>query len=365
MDSRLYYRVSSAVYLSRPGRIALNITAWWQTFGSARRERWATLRTHTSSALLLLVALLLAGCGSTALGQVEDAELTIERDVVFDPANGLKLDVFRPSVAATDRPIITFFFGGFWQFGGKHEIQNQMLAIRLARRGAIVILPDYRLYPTVRFPGFIEDGARAVAWARDHAVELGGSPDRIFVAGHSAGAYIAAMLATDGRYLAAHGMSNARLGGMIGLAGPYGSWFTTNVTLGSIFTRASPAEVLPETFVSADTPPMLLMSGGADLLTRPSDSRILAEQVRRVGGQAEARIYPLIGHAGIMMLMPWLPSMAPVVDDLTRFVRAQSPTRLVAILRPTPQTGAQAVRLPMPPAPEAQLPQAATIDSSN
>ncbi|MGK7871513.1 alpha/beta hydrolase [Falsiroseomonas sp. E2-1-a20] len=348
MDARLDTKILPEV--SPSTRIARSIASWWQAFGPARRKRRVVSRNCTGYGLLLLTVGLLAGCGSTAIGQAEDAKLTIQRDVVFDPANGLKLDVFRPNDQATNRPIITFFFGGFWQFGGKDEIQNQMLAIRLARRGAIVILPDYRLYPAVRFPGFIEDGASAVAWARDHAAELGGSPDRIFVAGHSAGAYIAAMLATDGRYLAAHGMSNARLGGAIGLAGPYGSWFTTNVTLGSIFTQAMPAEVLPETFVSAGTPPMLLMSGGADMLTRPSDSQTLAEQVRRAGGQAEARIYPLIGHVGIMMLTPWLPSMAPVVDDMIRFVRAQSSTRLVVTAGQRPQTGAPAAPLSMPPA---------------
>jgi acetyl esterase/lipase len=349
-------RLDTKILLEVSPRIARSIASWWQAFGPVRGRCRAVSRNCTGYGLLLMAAALLAGCGSTAIGQAEDAGLTIQRDVVFDPANGLKLDVFRPNDQATDRPIIAFFFGGFWQFGGKDEIQNQMLAIRLARRGAIVILPDYRLYPAVRFPGFIEDGARAVAWTRDHAAELGGSPDRIFVAGHSAGAYIAAMLATDGRYLAAHGVNNAQLGGAIGLAGPYGSWFTTNLTLGSIFTRATPAEVLPETFVSADTPPMLLLSGGADMLTRPSDSQTLAEQVRRAGGQAEARIYPLIGHVGIMMLTPWLPSMAPVVDDVIRFVRAQSPTRLAITARPRPQTGALAPPLPMPPARQQAVP---------
>lgn len=339
LDTKILLEVFSSTHIAR------NVNSLWQALRLTRKRRRVISRNYTGYGLLLLAVGLLAGCGSTAIGQAEDAELTIQRDVVFDPANGLKLDVFRPNGQATDRPIITFFFGGFWQFGGKDEIQNQMLAIRLARRGAIVILPDYRLYPTVRFPDFIEDGARAVAWARDHAAELGGSPDRIFVAGHSAGAYIAAMLATDGRYLAAHGMSNARLGGAIGLAGPYGSWFTTNITLGSIFTRATPAEVLPETFVSADTPPMLLMSGGADMLTRPSDSQTLARQVRRAGGQAEARIYPLIGHVGIMMLTPWLPSMAPVVDDMIRFVRAQSSSRLVVTAPPSLRTGAPALPL--------------------
>ena len=99
--------------------------------------------------------------------------------------------------------------------------QYRFVGQRLAERGILAIVADYRTYPATTFPGFVEDGARAVAWARLHAAEHAGDPERLFVAGHSAGAQIAALIATDPRYLAAEQMRPSDLAGVIGLSGPY------------------------------------------------------------------------------------------------------------------------------------------------
>ena len=84
------------------------------------------------------------------------------------------------------------FYGGGWEDGSRADYR--FAAMALARRGVVVMVPDYRLYPDVRFPDFIADGARAVRWARRNAIEFGADPRLLFSVGHSAGAYIAAML---------------------------------------------------------------------------------------------------------------------------------------------------------------------------
>lgn len=83
------------------------------------------------------------------------------------------------------------------------------------------MIPDYRLYPETTYPGFMDDAAAAVVWARAHAAEFGADPQRIFLMGHSAGAHIAMLLTTDRHYLAQHGVDPHALAGAIGLAGPY------------------------------------------------------------------------------------------------------------------------------------------------
>lgn len=95
------------------------------------------------------------------------------------------LDVYMPTPAATNRPIVVFWYGGMWIRGSKE--QYRFVGAALANAGYVAILPDYRLFPQARFPDFIEDGARAVKWAHEHATELGGDPQALFLMGHSAG----------------------------------------------------------------------------------------------------------------------------------------------------------------------------------
>ena len=83
------------------------------------------------------------------------------------------------------------------------------------------VIPDYRVYPEVRFPAFIEDGASAVAWVCSNTNRIGDDAARLFLMGHSAGAYIAAMFALNSSYLAQGGMTTRELKGFVGMAGPY------------------------------------------------------------------------------------------------------------------------------------------------
>jgi acetyl esterase/lipase len=155
------------------------------------------------------------------------------------------------------------------------------------------------------------------------AAGWGADPARLFVIGQSAGAYNAAMLALDRRWLAAAGLDPAAdLAGVVGLAGPYDFLPLRDETLQVIF---GPEEQRPQTqpmsHVNADAPPMLLLVGGKDTAIRPGNTVRLARAIRAAGGVAGHRIYPNVGHVGILtaMLAPFR-HRAPVLDDIAAFV---------------------------------------------
>ena len=116
--------------------------------------------------------------------------------------------------------VVVFFYGGRWTYGAKEDYR--FVAATFVKEGFVVVIPDYRKYPQVRFPVFVEDGAKALAWVSDHIVEWHGNPARIHVVGHSAGAHIGTLLTADARYLAEEGKDRSlTIHDFAGLAGPY------------------------------------------------------------------------------------------------------------------------------------------------
>jgi acetyl esterase/lipase len=272
---------------------------------------------------MLVGGLLLPGCGTGASGDAP-AGVGVERDIAYGPDERHRLDVHYPLGALrAPLPVIVIFHGGFWLMGSKDEGPMQMLASQMARRGAVGMVANYRLAPATVFPGFVEDGARAIAWATAHAEDFGGDRRRVFAAGHSAGAHIAVMLAVDRRFLAGSGLS---LAGAVGIAGPYGEWFQGSVLLAGVFPPALDRRASsPIALADGRGAPLLLLSGTMDGLVRPSDTLELAARVRALGGRAEGRLYDGIGHLSIMAALPLLPSLAPVADDVAAFLRQAAP----------------------------------------
>lgn len=233
-----------------------------------------------------------------------------------------KLDVYAPdSRADANRPVVVYFYGGAWQSGSRAD--SRAVAQALAAQGIVTVTPDCRNYPATIFPGFLDDAAAAVRWTRDHAREFGGNPDRIFVMGHSSGAHIAAMIATDPRYLAAQGMSKRSLAGMIGLAGPYAAFQTTDPHMDEIFPAALRPRALPVAFVTGDEPAMLLGAGTADTDVDPRNSDLFAEALRAHHDNVELKRYPGLGHETIVKSM-FSPrdASSPVLADVTAFIAA-------------------------------------------
>lgn len=218
--------------------------------------------------------------------------------LVFDEATGLKTDVYTPRGAA-NAPVVVFFYGGRWSEGDKDLYE--FVGAALAKQGFVAVVPNYRLYPKVRYPAFVEDAAKATRWAREHAARYGGDPNRLFVMGHSAGAHLAALLATDERYLKAVGGSRTWLKGMIGLAGPYDFLPFTDDDIKDMFGPPERyADTQPINHVDGHNAPMLLMHGEDDQSVYPKNTRNLANKIRAAGGPVETVFYPKLSHSWIV-----------------------------------------------------------------
>ncbi len=272
--------------------------------------------------LALLLTTLVSGCSPAALlnATVPTDGITVLRDIQYGKLRRESLDVYRPSTAGSGRPVVVFLYGGSWRDGSKAEYL--FVAATLARRGVVVVVPDYRVYPEVRYPAFLRDCARAVGWTLAHAASFGGDPARVSVVGHSAGAYNALMLALDPALLGTAGRSPTDLAGVVGLAGPYDFLPITDPEIIPIFPGGDAAPATqPINHVDGRNPPLLLLAGDADETVEPRNTAALASRVRYAGGAVRERFYPGIGHLGIITeFAPPFRSRAPVLDDVLTFV---------------------------------------------
>jgi acetyl esterase/lipase len=239
--------------------------------------------------------------------------------------------VYAPVERQGAQPVIVFIYGGSWRSGDKDDYE--FLGTALASRGFVTVLPDYRLVPEVRFPGFVEDCASAARWVEDHVAEYGGDPRRVVLAGHSAGAYNAIMLALVGDYLRNAGVDASAIRGAVGLAGPYDFIpFDVDATRDAFGQAPDPVLTQPVHFARGDAPPLLLLWGADDDTVGPRNLESLARVQRAAGGAVETKIYEDVDHVDILLALsrPFR-GRAPVLDDVVTFVRrvtaAYSPLR--------------------------------------
>jgi len=274
----------------------------------------------------LLLCFTLAGCSGTAVlnALAPKQGILVRRDVAYATGPRHGLDVYAPA-DARNAPVAVFLYGGGWTGGAKGEYG--FVGATLAARGIITVIPDYRLYPGARYPTFIEDCAAAVAWARRHARLFGGDPRKLFLIGHSAGAYNAMMLALDPVWLAPYGITPYRdLAGVVGISGPYDFLPLDTDQLRSIFAPAMPLTASqPINYVRTPMPPMLLLAVSGDRTVYPRNSIHLATAIREQGGDVTLKIYPGLNHAlslgAIATPLTWL---APVQDDVAGFIARES-----------------------------------------
>ena len=268
----------------------------------------------------VLVGTLAAACSPLrtfdALVPKDGGVRVVARDVAYGEGPRRRLDVYAATQGAAARPVIVFFYGGSWSSGTKDGYR--FVGRALAARGFVVVIPDYRLVPEVRFPEFLRDNAAAVRWTRTHVAALGGDPDRLVLAGHSAGAYDAAMLALDPRWL---GADRAAVKGWAGLAGPYDFLpFDQPATVAAFDGVGDSAATQPVTFASAGDPPALLATGDRDTLVRPRNSDALAARLETAGVAVERRRYARVGHVGMVTAIARpLRGRASVLNDLAAF----------------------------------------------
>lgn len=268
-----------------------------------------------------VIAALIASLGPPAFTIANAASMFghYERraDVPFG-SHGLALDLYRPK-SEGKHPVIVYWFGGAWRFGSKE--QSRFIGAALAEAGYVAVLPDYRLYPDARFPDFVEDGAQALAWVAQHANEIGADGTRIYVAGHSSGAHLAAMLTYDGKWTKAAGVPAGTIHGFIGLAGPYALKPDADDPHIIFAAPYTPADWQPILLAQSGAPPALLISGDDDQSTYVGHSRGMAEKLQSLDVPVTLNIYPGRNHRDpIMAFARWAPNRMPVLEEIRKFV---------------------------------------------
>lgn len=267
---------------------------------------------------------LLGGCsrldalnGLNAVTPGDGDTSRIAADIAFGDDPRQQLDIYAP-VGRSGLPVIVFFYGGSWASGARGDYG--FAARALAAQGFVVVVPDYRLVPQVRFPAFVEDGALAVAWVARNIARHGGDPARLALCGHSAGAHIAMLLALDRQWLAA---TPDVVKAVVTLAGPFdfAPFVPGGAAQAALGGAPDIAMTQPIHFARKDSAPMLLLTGDADTTVQPRNSRVLAERTMALGGHAELIEYPGIGHIGIVLaLAKPFRGKAPVLADTARFL---------------------------------------------
>ncbi|MGZ3375150.1 MAG: alpha/beta hydrolase [Phenylobacterium sp.] len=256
----------------------------------------------------------------------KDPAVREARNVAFGPEPHQRLDVYAPrrGRVRTSLPVAVFFYGGSWDTGKRTDYG--WVGQALASRGFVTVLPDYGLYPQVRYPGFLRDGAEAVRWAQDHAAQYGGDPTRIVLVGHSAGAYNAAMIALDSRYLKAAGVDPKHIKALGGLSGPYDFLPLTDPIAQRTFGEAADlAGTQPTSFVTKDSPPAFLATGDDDTMVFPKNTVKLAAKLRAAGVAVEEQHYPKVDHVSMVLALSRpLRGRAPVLQQMTDFLHAHA-----------------------------------------
>lgn len=272
--------------------------------------------------LLAAISALLAGCSAVeALNALVPIGTYRGREAVpYGSGPRQQLDLYLPLNPPADRPppVVVFFYGGNWNSG--ERAAYRFVGEALASAGAIVAIPDYRLYPEVRYPAFLDDGAAAVRWVLANAAQLGGDPARVVLMGHSAGAYNAAMLALDPRWL---GPQRAQISGLIGIAGPYDFLPIQNPETQKAFNWPdTPRDSQVFGHVTPAAPRTLLLAARSDHLVDPQRNTVgLGQRLKAAGVPAAVQVLDGVSHGTVIgaMARP-LRFLAPVRAEVLAFL---------------------------------------------
>ena len=271
--------------------------------------------------LLPLLAALLAGCQATAVvnGLTPTSGYTLLDDRAYGSDPRQRLDLYLPDRPKPDAPVVVFVYGGSWTSGdrGSYRFVGQALS----ELGYVTVIPDYRLFPTVAFPDFVDDVAQAVASLPGQLQRSDcDAPLGIVLAGHSAGAHTAALLATAPAYRDRRPL-NVDVVGLVGIAGPYDLPLDDPLVIGKFDRRQDDRSVNPVALAGPSTPPTLLLHGAEDVTVSPRHTRSFEQALRTQGVAVEAVIYPDAGHRTIIgALAAPLRFLQPTLDDIGRFL---------------------------------------------
>ena len=239
------------------------------------------------------------------------------KDIAYGDRPRQTLDIYWPPdpggalCRGERRPVLLFAYGGSWSRGDK--ALYSLVGARFTALGFVVVIINYRLHPEVRFPAFVEDAAAAIAWTRRHIDAYHGDPDRLFLAGHSAGGHILALVALDDRYLAAHGLRRSAISGLIAVSAPtdLGTMLQhlrarrNHKAARGLQTLMGGVEALPQAdpirFARNDAPPILVLHGLDDDTVPVAIARNFASALKAAGASIALREYERADHASILL----------------------------------------------------------------
>lgn len=251
----------------------------------------------------------------------------IQRDLVFDPQLAVRLDLYQPD-APGPHPVLLFIHGGSWTSYPKPWFAP--LGIELRKRNVLTVIPDYTLYPRATFRQMAHEVAAALAWTLERAADYGGDPQRVFLAGHSAGGHLAGLVACDPRYLAETGHTINEVRGFIGLSGVYNveaeyRFFAHHPAAAKLIRGIFEGEkhfayASPEQYVRAALPPILLIHGDADTVVPYAISEAFHAALQAVGARSTLKRYAGAEHVSYLFDALRDPH-APVLQDILAFIR--------------------------------------------
>lgn len=271
----------------------------------------------------LLLVLLLPSCSAEKFlnAWVPDTGYRLVQGVAYGSDARQKLDIYIPDTQATPSCVILFYYGGAWDSGDR--AMYKFAGQAFASEGCVAVVADYRLYPRIKYPAFVEDAAAALVWVHGNIAQYGGDANRIFLAGHSAGAYNAAMVAAHPQYLKNAGGKREWIRGVIGVAGPY-DFKPSEEEPGvkDAFSTVADAASMPVAYIGKGLPPMLLAHGRNDRRVKLRNTESLANKLREQGNEVEEIIYPSASHTAIIVsLMVNNRYKIPLLRDIMSFVR--------------------------------------------
>lgn len=286
------------------------------------------LWTRRSALGTLLASPLLASCSAVgAFNAVVPSEPGVKRVVEgasYGPEARQKLDLYAPGTPVRNAPVVQFIYGGSWDSG--ERASYAFVGQALAARGIVTAVVDTRLVPEVRFPAFVEDSAAATVWLKKNVAAHGGDPGRIFVMGHSSGAYNAAMVAVTPLFTRQAGLQGRVYAGLIGLAGPYDFLpLDVRATKEAFGSYPDLPRTQPVIVATRSSPPAFLATGADDRTVLPRHTEALARRLRQLGVPVVEKIYPDVGHAGILTALAGpFRDRAPVLEDVVAFVKGRA-----------------------------------------
>ncbi|WP_407570815.1 alpha/beta hydrolase [Deinococcus altitudinis] len=247
----------------------------------------------------------LVSCAGGVLGTLNAVSSTSGLNVVSnlhygpDPRN--LLDLYQPAARPdkTERaPMLLFIHGGSWTNGDKNEYK--FVGESFAREGYVTAVMSYRLAPVHPYPEYVQDGAQALKFMRDHAAEYGGDPDRLYVMGHSAGAFNAVELVDNARWLQEAGVPISAVKAVVGIAGPYSYDYRGQPTANAFPKGSDPADVMPSFHVRKNAPANLLLVAGNDMVVDPSNGLKMQAALQAAGVPVTFTVLPGLNHYTIV-----------------------------------------------------------------